>query len=190
METLDFDHNIFSQQNREADRNLAVRFYSMPIKNEDKSRDAGRPIYDDTMCIEIRVRGDRNNIIQRPVREEDKRRFPDVWRAHEQGKELLNNGTPLTEWPIMSASTVEELKHFGFYTVEQLATANDTILGRMPGLGNLKQRAKLFLELAEGAAPLEKLQKKVEDTESDNEALRRQVADLGARLAAMEKAKA
>lgn len=187
LEELDFDHNLFGQAaNQKGDENLAVRFYTAPIRNDHKSTEAGRPIYDDTEMVEIRVRGDRNNIVQRPVRPDDKRRFRDAYRAYQDGQKALDSGTPLAEWPIASASMVEEMKYLGFFTVEQLAQANDSVCGQVPGLTTLKQKASAYLELAKGAAPIEKLQTEVESQKSRAEAAEAQVRDLAARMGALE----
>lgn len=189
MQELEYNHHDFVSQ-READKNLAVKFYHQPIRNEWKSVNEGRPIYDDTEMIEIRIRGDRNNVVQRPVRPEDKQRFGQQYDHFKRGLELAASGTPLAEWPVASASMVEELKYFGFYTVEQLAEASDSVCSKMPGLTSMKQRARAFLDLSKGTAPLEQLQAKLEETESANKALQAQVVDLGRRLAAMESERA
>jgi hypothetical protein len=88
---------------------------------------------------------------------------------------------------VISKSQIEELRYFGFFTVEHLAAARDDVCAKFPGLTNLKQRAQNFMELAKGAAPLEAMQAKLDATISEREALAAQVADLGKRLAAMEK---
>lgn len=185
-EELDFDHN--PQQGKE-DANLAVRFYTMPLKSETRSIAEGRPIYVDTDMIEIRVRGDRNNVVQRPVRPEDTKRFRDAYRAFKEDSTPGVVGTLLTEWPIMSSSMAEELKYLGFQTVEQLSTADDAACGKVPGLTTMKQKALAFLELAQGSAPLEKLHAELQAANSKNETLLAQVTDLAARLTAMEAGK-
>src|SRR6478735_5812707 len=161
MDSLEFDHQIFDAREAEAAKNLAVRFFMQPMKDEAASVLEGRPIYNDTKMIEIRVRGDRNNIVVRPVREDDRMRFASAWAAYEKGLAAHGDGTPLAEWPVMSASMVEELRYFGFHTVEQIANASDMVIGKMPGLSAIKDRAKLFLEFSKGAAPLEQQAKRI-----------------------------
>lgn len=90
----------------------------------------------------------------------------------------------------MSNAMVEEMRHFGFFTVEHIAGARDDLVAKFPGLMNMKNRAKSFLELAKGNAPLERLQSQLDAERSEKEALKAQVADLAARFALMEKAKA
>lgn len=186
METLDYDHRVFTEGSgfdREADKNLAVRFFTHPIRNDEKTASEGRPIFDDQDMVEIRVRGDRNNIIIRPVRPEDTMRFRDAWKAFEQREDIKESGTPLKEWPIMAASTVEELRYMGFFTVEQVANASDSVCSKFAGLQNFKQKAKLYIEQTKDAnAVISKLAKENDDTKSQLEMAQRQIAELGRKL--------
>lgn len=179
MQELDYDHTVhMNEASREADKALAVRFFTGPIQNDARSIEEGRPIFDDVVQVEIRVRGDRNNVVIRPVRPEDKRRFRDAWRAFEDNATQRESGTPLGEWPIMTASMAKELEFLGFFTVEQLAQANDTIISRMAGLTTMREKARAYLELAKGAAPIEKFQAELEEERAKRAALENQVAEL------------
>lgn len=182
LETIDYDINVFNPQSREADKGLAVKFYMEPIKNDVKSLEEGRPIYDDTEMVEIRVRGDRNNIVQRPARDDDRRRFPDAYKYFKTGVEGGSQGTPLKEWPVMSRSMVEELKYFGFYTVEQLSKADDGVCSKLPGLTTLREKAKIYLEHAAGGSPLERVQNENAELKSQMEAMQRQMTELNAMI--------
>ncbi|TXH12210.1 MAG: hypothetical protein E6R03_13335, partial [Hyphomicrobiaceae bacterium] len=102
LDTIDYDISVFNANAREADKALAVRFYMEPLKDDQKSITEGRPIYADTEMIEIRVRGDRNNIVQRPARPDDQKRFPAAFKAFKDGVDGQATGTPLREWPVMS----------------------------------------------------------------------------------------
>jgi hypothetical protein len=186
MDSLEYDHNVFNTAQRDADKTLAVRFYNVPVRNEHRSAEEGRPIFEDTEHVEIRVRGDRNNIVMRPTRPEDRIRFADAYRAHEKGLEAKVNGTPLAEWPAASASFVEEMKFLGFFTVEQLAEATDSVVQKIPGMQTFKNKAKAFLEFAKGAAPLEKLQAELDEQKSRTEVAERTAHEMSARMAELE----
>lgn len=170
-----FNHNDYV--NPEADKQLAVKFFLHPLEDETASLAAGRLICNDTQFIEIRVRGDRNMIQQRPARPDDKRRFRDAWKAFEANEEVGHNGTLLKEWPSVSRSMVEELKYLGFYTVEQLAAASDGVCAKVAGLQNFKQKAILFLEAAKGAAPIDQLMKKLEEEKNEKAVMGRNLQD-------------
>lgn len=185
IEEADFDVNLFAPGAREADKNLVVKFYLEALKDEAKSVEEGRPIFSDVEMVEIRVRGDRNNIVVRQARDDDRRRFRDAYVAFKDNKEIELTGTPLKEWPLISKSLVEELKYFGFYTVEQLSMASDSVCSKMAGLQTFKQKAILWLEMSKGGAPLEQqaaeiadLKVKLEVAEQNNAALQARLADL------------
>lgn len=180
METLEFDHNVFNQGtqfNREADKALAIRFYMEAVPNQEKSTEAGRLICDDVPFIEIRVKGDRNNVQMRPVRPDDKQRFRDAWRAFESDQAAPVTGTPLKEWPAISKSMLLELNYLGFVTVEDLAGASDGVCSKMAGLQTFKQKAIAFLELSKSTAPIEQLMSKVTDLSNLVSTLQRQLAE-------------
>lgn len=180
LEEIDYDVSVFSEASRQADKNLAVRFFVMPMQNDVKTTEQGRPIFDDTEFVEIRVRGDRNNIINRPARDEDRRRFRDAYLSFKDQRKELDSGTPLSQWPIMSMSMVEELKYLGFHTVEQVSEASEQACAKVSGLTSLRQKAKIYLEHANGGAPLEKLA-------ADNKALQDQLAAMQAQMAEMSR---
>jgi hypothetical protein len=182
METLEYNYQDFNSVQSEQDRSLLVKFFTAPLKNEERSVEEGRPIFDDVDMIEIRVRGTKDNIVQRPVRPDDKQRFRDAWRAHQDGEKAVQSGTPLAQWPVMSTSQVEEMKYLGFVTVEQIADANDSVVSSIPGLQTLKNKAKAFIEFSKGAAPIEKLQSQLADSVNETETLRRQLAETQAAL--------
>lgn len=182
METLEYDYAVFNPQQQEADKALAVRFFRSPQKDEGKSSKEGRPIFVDTDMIEIRVRGDRNNIIIKPVTDEIRARFRGAWEAFSRGQNSAVEGTPLAEWPSMGAAMAEELKFLGFVTVEQLAQANDAVCAKVPGLTGMKQKARVFLDFSKGAAPLEQLQARMEEMESQREVDERTKGELSKKL--------
>jgi hypothetical protein len=182
METLEYNYNDFNSVQHEQDRALLVKFFTAPLKNEERSTEEGRPIFDDVDMIEIRVRGTKDNIVQRPVRADDKQRFRDAWRAHQDGEKAVQSGTPLAQWPVMSTSQVEEMKYLGFVTVEQIAEANDGVVSGIAGLQTLKNKAKAFIEFSKGAAPIEQLQNKLAESANETETLRRQLAETQAAL--------
>lgn len=182
MEQIEFDVDDFNPQSRQADRSLLVRFYSMALRDDEKSIEQGRPIFTDEEMVEIRVRGQKDNVVIRPVRPDDVKRFSEQYKHYKAGKSLAESGTPLTQWPSMSAAQVEELKYLGFHTLENLADANDSVVGSMPGMMNLKQKAKAYLELAKGNAPLEKMNKELGEKQNQIDTMANQLAELTKKL--------
>jgi hypothetical protein len=151
---------------------LAVRFFIEPMVNEQKSREAGRDIFEDTEMVEIRVPGDRD-VIRRPASTEDKKRFASQYVAFRKSEsQEAAEGFPLKEWASISRSQALELAQFGIRTVEHLAGAPDAHLQQIGPLMALRQKARDWLAAAKDNAVLSKLR-----AEND---------DLKNRLAALE----
>lgn len=179
---LEYDHNVFDARQEEADRSLLVKFYPLPIQNDEKSVNEGRPIFDDVEMIEIRVRGTKDNIVVRPVRPDDAQRFRQAYRAYKDNMKAAESGTPLAQWPILTLSQVEELKYLGFTTVEHLAAAGDNVIAKVMGLQTLKTKALAFLEFSKGAAPLEQMQRKIDEKANEVNTMQEQIRMLQQRL--------
>ena len=59
----------------EGDRALTVTFYYHPLKNELKTKETGKAVYDKYEFVEISQIGGKDSIV-RKVTEQDKKRFP------------------------------------------------------------------------------------------------------------------
>lgn len=154
-----FEDDVQHFESRTAgDKNVYVKFYIRPVKDDAASDKEGRPIYKDREYIEIRTPGQQNNIVQRPVSEIDRQRFQAAYRAFKSGEEEQTIGTPLTEMAWITRSQVEELTHIRVRTLEHLATLDDAVCSRYAGVYKLKQRAQQVLAESEKTAPLAALQ--------------------------------
>jgi hypothetical protein len=122
--------------------------------------------------VEILAAGNASNIIRRPVGDMDRKRFHKEYAKFREGDTEQILGTPLAEVSWISRSMVEEMAYMKIRTLEQLADLNDQACTRMPGLYDLKRKAKAWMEKASAAAPFTALQK-----END---------ELKARIAALE----
>lgn len=184
-EVIDWDHNVYTSQ--EADKNLHVKFFLHPKQNDVKSAEEGRPIFDELEFVEIRVRGDRINMVSRPAHEGDRQRFAGTYAAFKAGNAEQHSGTMLSAWPPMTRAMVEELKYFGFYTVEQLSNAADSVCSKFAGLTTWKQKARAFLDMSAGStAPLEKLHAQVEKLANEKEVAERNSAEMAAMIKTMQ----
>jgi len=168
------------------DENLYVQFFTHPMQDKEKTLEVGRPIFVDTEYIRIMVPGDKGNVIMRPVREEDKARFPKQYLAFQNQEEEILEGTPLDKWNFVSAAQVEELKYFGIRTVENLANVLDTHAQKFMGIQLLKQKAKEYIEATSTDAPIAQLQAQV--AERDNTIAEQTAAmkDMQERLVKLE----
>ncbi len=161
------------------DAALVVKFYSKAVHQPFRSNKEGRPIYEDVDYIQIFTPGNQLNIIDTPVRGEHKMRFAISWAQYQAGKgDGSQVGTPVSQWPFLSAAQAEEFRGVKFFTVEQLANAADIQLQSLGMIGGMnpmviRERAKAFLGQAASNAPAE--------------AQAQENAELKERIAAMEK---
>lgn len=173
-----------------ADANLYVEFYSKPVKQEFESEQAGRPIFKDVIYVKIFTPSDQLTVIDTIAREDHKTRFPMQWarfmNKHANDQQIV--GTPVTEWPFLTASAAEELKGLKFYTVEMLANANDQQLqriGMVAGISGytLRDKAKAFLNIAQDSAEESKREEELAKLREENARIK---AETEAKLAQMQ----
>lgn len=98
----------------------------------------------------------------------------DMWK---QGLEAPVNGTHIREWPMLSPAQVNNLVTLRILTVEDVAAMTEDAMNRF-GMGSreLKEKAKEWLAKREVASSVAQ----------ENEALKAQLAELTARLVALE----
>jgi hypothetical protein len=162
----------------EDDKNLLVRFEVRATKNEYKSKQEGRPIFEDAEYIQIIVPGSRD-INTYPLDEHYKTRFRDRYNLWKQNTDIQHiEGTILSELPWLSKSQIAELNYCNVLTVEQLANLSDTNARQFMGNFQLRERAKNYLAAAAGEAPMQKLQAALEERDNRIEVLQSQVKDL------------
>ncbi|HLI66318.1 MAG TPA: hypothetical protein VKU90_08120 [Caulobacteraceae bacterium] len=165
------------------------RFKTEAVHLPFRSKEAGRPIYEDREFVEILIPGDRRSMPVEPVNDEHKARWPKEYEAFRAGQEAPLEGTPLADWPNsrLTRARAEELAYFNIRTVEHLAAVNDAQLANL-GMGarELRQAARTFLDVARtGAGPLERLVAENLTLKDETERLGRDLAQANARLAAL-----
>lgn len=152
-------------------------FKLVQIENKAKSREAGRPIFEDREYVEIIIPGSKNERPVRPVREQDKERWPDEYRRFKEGQEEAQDGTPLEQWPRMTRSRVYELKAVGVFSVEDLAALTDANLSNIgPDGRELREAAQAFMQADDG----EEMRQRVAQAEQAQQQLEKLVAELRA----------
>ena len=159
MTIADFNHEDFEQARAaEHDEKLLVKFFYQTIKDETASKEQGRAVFKDCEFIDIRIPGMRGSGATRRASYRDKQRFPRHYSAFQQRVELPEEGTPLSEWPLVSRSLAEELAFLGVKTVESLASIADSSAGDIMGGLTLKAKANKWLEKAKNDVSLEQME--------------------------------
>lgn len=129
---------------------VITSFLIEPMRNNYRSEQEGRDIYDDVVCIRKVVAGSRDEIF-RIATDEDKRENPKEWAAFQDRREDMVSGTPLSEWPPASASFAREMAYFNVKTVEQLAGLADGEAMKMGmGIQEKAVAARAWLQAANG----------------------------------------
>lgn len=181
MDSVDFAMDFEDGQQSEADKKLLAMFYNDVVKNEAKSIEAGRPIFDNVTLIRIITPGSRDTFVGDATLEYQ-RRFPQQWARFKAGQDQSEgSGTPLNMLPWMQPNQVAEFKAVGCHTVEQLVGMSDAISQKFMGHHQIKQRAQEFLDLAKENAPQLRLKAELEKRDEEIKELKAAVAALTAK---------
>ena len=176
-----------------ADARLAVKFYENTIQNDFLSKKEGRPIFETRDYIRIEVPGDMNTIIDAPVNQGHIDRFPIHWARYQNDKQAAGSadfqGTLLKDWSLLSAAQAAELRHFKFYTVEQIASASDEQIGRVgmaAGLApfSLREKAKAYLAHAKDSSVVQAQAEELRKRDEEIAAMKRQLEELARQVEA------
>jgi hypothetical protein len=138
-------------------------FYMGTVENVARSKEEGRPIFDDKEMVRVVIPGDRLATFVGEVEDRHRDRWPDHYAAFKRGEQRASSGTPLEYWPIMSSAKVAEMKALNIFSVEDLANLSDALLARI-GMGarELRGQAQAYLENAKAGADVARLSAEIE----------------------------
>ena len=97
--------------------------------------------YEDVVWVTIFNKGDPKNVIERPLREEDKKRWPEYWKAYLENAEPPIDGIPLEDFPKITPAERERCKQLHIRTVQDLCDIPEDQLKRLGGRGYALQKA-------------------------------------------------
>ncbi len=162
------------------DNSMLVIFYKKPVHNEIKSANAGIPVYEDVDFVRIQAPGESNlQVVDKPVDQTHKRRWPQQWAAYAQGKDQVADGTPLGLLFPRHPSAVAMLQGLGIMTVQHLAGASATAIDAigMHGLDYVNYAQK-YLNAGAGGAAFHQMQRDLEQANRENTRLAKTVDDM------------
>jgi len=177
----------YIRKNGEDDSALIVRFFVKPKLLGLRSKQAGRPVYEDREYVEIKVKGQDKQVAVHPVKEEHKQRFPIAYMQFQSKKPAPVIGTPVEMLPNLGPSLAMHLKSINIRTIEDLSNISDENTLQAIGMGarELVNRAKQWVS---GSSTKEAgLQEQIEKAKAENEQLREMVAQMQSRMEALEK---
>jgi len=165
---------------KDKDDNCIAIFHMESMRDEDATREAGKPVFANVPFVKIIAPGNDKEVVDRIVLQRDKERFPKEWYkfTHNEAPEV--DGTPIEFWPQLDKAQADTLKANNIFSVENLAGVSDQdISGLGMGMLELKKKAKTWIELQDGSADMNKLAEK-------NRKLEEQLAALTKKVAALE----
>jgi hypothetical protein len=161
-----------------ANQDLIVpRFFVHTTPDAKATKEAGRPMFKDMECVEIRMAANKQTVAVFPAHDTWKwdeidgirqpityaMRFPDQYKRFKANEAQAMSGTPLEELPFLTQAKRSELKALSIYTAEALASLDGSPLKQL-GMGGreLKNQAEAYLNRATDSAAVTRLAAEVE----------------------------
>jgi hypothetical protein len=178
---------------RDPDASLVVSFRNVAVKNDAKSKLAGRPIFDDVEHCEIRFPGRRDwqafpasafagwkndQFSGEQVSYTYAERFSKQYRQFKEHVAQTKSGTPLSEVPFLTEARRAELRAQNIYILEQLAAIDGQELKNLGHGGrDMKNQALEYIEASKGNVPDLQLKDRLEAAEIKNRLLEEDLAN-------------
>lgn len=165
------------------DKSMVCRFYMRALHNAAKSKQEGRPVYEDKIFVIIHPPGERLNIVDREATDFDKRRWPAQWHQFQQNKVQQPDGTPIDllypDYPSVAAM----LRAHGVATIEQCAALSGNAVDNM-GMGSQRyvNAAKTYIQASAKGVQATQLRAQLEDRDREVRVLERKIEALTAEV--------
>ena len=188
------------QQN--GDERLVALFKHLAVKNETKTKEEGRPIYDDQEIVEIRMPGSKNVFVFPATavshwsgdeyggdqfRVTYAERFARQYQQFKAQQAQTKSGTPLAIVTFLTEGKRAELRAQNIYTIEQLAGVDGNELKNLGPFGReLKNKAEEYITEGKMNAPNLQMASELEAMRAKNAILEEDMALL--KKQAVEKA--
>jgi hypothetical protein len=151
---------------------------------DDKATEAAGAVrmYEQEM-VRIQVAGDMLNVATAPVDSAIKERFAAQYEAFKTKRQARHiEGTPLKNWPMISALRIAEFEAVGIFSVENLAAVSDTNVVKLADGRVWREKAAAWLASAKDNAVSVKYAAENERLRNDLEEMRKQIAELSAKV--------
>ena len=148
------------------DERKIVLFYNRPTLNVARSKAEGKRIFESREFIKIQEPGETLMIVDRPVKDEDKQRWPRQWDRFAQGKNQIPDGIPLSLLFPAHPHIAEMLAGYQIHTIEQLANLSGHAISTV-GMGCQEwvNKAAKYLEQANKGVDFHRFEKAIEEKE-------------------------
>ena len=178
------------------DSMLSVEFFWHEPEDVLKSEAAGKIVrLPKIPYVRIQSPGDHTSIMEAPVTERHKQRWPDKWLYWQIKENLIEGaaeipGWKIEEWTHLNPEQVRDLKFMRFTVVEQVANASDSQCQKL-GMGgmDLREAARLALRSRLGVelkAEMDKKDAEISALKDANVAMQEKFAKFEAFMAASD----
>ena len=154
MQDANWTNDSFMEDNR---GKMAVFFHTVQVQNNFKTMTEKRPIFEEKIFLKKLVPGDSTLVVDRPMREQDIEEYPIEWARFEQKKEQRVSGTPIDVWSAISETQKAEFKALHIFTIDQFAQLADSVVNKIMGFNDLRDKARAFIAAAKDSAVFDKI---------------------------------
>lgn len=170
-----------NELNAKGNGTMPVFFYTRQVPNTFKSKQEGRPIFDEVVFIKKLIPGDSTFTYDQPMKEGQQEEYAVEWQRFLQKKSVESSGTPLDVWPELTDGQRAEFRALNIFTVEQFAGLPDSAGSKIMGLNHLREQARLFISRSKNVADdarSSEMAAKIEQMQQDNDRLRQMLEKL------------
>jgi hypothetical protein len=187
---------------KDPDDSVVAIFKNFAVKNEVKSAQAGRPIFDDKEIVEMRYPASRNwsahlatdfshwgtdHETGDPVKVTYAERFRRQYQQFKQHSTQTKSGTPLTYAMFLTEARRSELKAQNIYTIEALASIDGQPLKNLGQNGReMKNAAMEYIEETQKGAVNTQMAAELEALRAKNQVMEEDLAALKAKSNAIK----
>lgn len=162
-----------------SDDRLIVLFFNKSVLNVARSKAEGKRIFEAREFVKIQHPGETLNIVERPVLEDDKRRWPRQWDHFIRGNDQIPDGIPVTLLFPAQPNISDMLRGYNVHTVEQLAALSGHAISTI-GMGCQEwvNKAAKYLEQAQKGVDFHRFEKAIEEKDRQIATLQRQLNEM------------
>jgi hypothetical protein len=172
------------------DSGMVVMFFNKAKHDPQKSIAEGRPIYENQTFVRVHPPGERLNIVERPARSDDTRRWPRQWDQFQRSAEQIPEGTDINLFYPEKPAVAATLRAGGVFTVEQCANLSAHAIENI-GMGCQAwvNAAQNYLKISAKGVGAAKLRTELEDRDRKIKVLEHQVYELSNQVREMQTAR-
>lgn len=165
------------------DNNLIVLFYNKSVLNQARSKQEGKRIFESREFVKIQTPGETLNILDRPVQDSDKQRWPAQWDRFIRGNTQIPDGIPISLLFPDKPNISDMLMSNSIHTVEQLANLSGHAIQSI-GMGCQEwvNKAAKYMEQANKGVDYHRFNKALDEKDQQIATLTRQVEEMSRKI--------